>query len=276
MFEFKMYSPCCTWYLEVQTNCPKVVDLIETLFGGFVVLHRPDRNDLEYLSISIEKKSDGYIMTGKGKAYRIKNINSAGFYLYAVIDKLVEGNMDDQYCVFHGGLVVRDNQAYGIIAPTMTGKSTLIAYLTNTGYSYFSDDYIFVNRHTRTIEAMPLPISLRTDKVIRDYLRESKVVGGYNELKGEEGFLLSTENDIEQIHNQNCTFSKVFFITRASNNCVDRLSNGETCKELLFNLKNSLNLNKEMDLLRKMTNDIHGYKLVYKDFDYVTEVMKGL
>lgn len=101
-------------------------------------------------------------------------------------------------------------------------------------------------------------------------------MGGYNELKGEEGFLLSTGDDIEQICNQKCIFSKVIFITRASYNCVDRLSNGETCKELLFNLKNSLNLNNEMDLLRKMTNDIHGYKLVYKDFDYVTEVMKGL
>ena len=265
MYEFKMYSPCCTWYLEVQTDCVKVVDLINQLFHGFIVLQRPLRTDLEFLSVSIEKQGEGYVMTGKGKTYTIKDLNGVGFYLYAVIDKLVEGNMDSQYWVFHGGVVAKNNYAYGIIAPTMTGKSTLVTYLSLNGFEYLSDDYIFVRRDNREIRPLPLPGSLRATSVLGDVSLRAYTVDGYNELRGENNVLVSLHHSSPKIY----CLNKIFFINRCNENRIQMMDKGDLYKELLFNMKNALNLEIERITVRDLVEYVDGYKLSFNNLGFV-------
>lgn len=56
MYEFKMYSPCCKWYLEIQTDCSLAAKLIVELYGGFIVQEQPHRDDLSFLGIIIKKE----------------------------------------------------------------------------------------------------------------------------------------------------------------------------------------------------------------------------
>ena len=65
MYEFKMYSPCCKWYLEIQTDCSLAAKLIVELYGGFIVQEQPHRDDLSFLGIIIKKRRYGYVMMGK-------------------------------------------------------------------------------------------------------------------------------------------------------------------------------------------------------------------
>ena len=258
-----MYSPCCTWYLELQTDCLKVAGLIKELFGGFIVLQRPLHSNLEFLSVSIEKQDKGYAMTGKGKTYPIKDLNAVGFYLYAVIDKLVEGNMDDQYFVLHGGLVAKDGQAYGIIAPTMTGKSTLVAFLSLNGFEYLADDYIFVGREDLKVISLPLPVSLRETTALGDVLQQGCTVEGYNELKGENNALFP----IHQSSHREYYLKKLFFIHRCDENRKQLMEKGKLYKELLFNMKNAIDLDEEIISISQLVEYVTGYEMLYNNLE---------
>lgn len=67
----------------------------------------------------------------------------------------------EPYFVFHGGAVTRGEDAYLFLAATTTGKTTLIAYLSQLGYTYLNDDCFYM--HMDTLEVMPYsaPIHLR-------------------------------------------------------------------------------------------------------------------
>lgn len=156
-----MYSPCCKWYLEIQTDCSLVYELIEKLFNVFIIQRQSLQCHQNFRGIIIERCGTGYIMAGNGKSYPIKDLNGVAFYLYAVIDKFIEGNMDGMIlCVLHGGVIANDKTAYCIIAPTMTGKSTFVTYFALNGYDYLTDDYIFIDKVTHEIVPMSLPISI--------------------------------------------------------------------------------------------------------------------
>lgn len=269
MYEFKMYSPCCNWYLEIQTNCSLVSELIEKLYGGFIIQKRPIQDDLSLLHVIIEKSSTGYIMTGKGNVYPIKDLNGVAFYLYAVIDKLIEGNMDERYCVLHGGVIAKDKTAYCVIAPTMTGKSTFVTYFALNGYDYLADDYIFIDRVTHEVVPLPLPVSLRDITIFGDSLKIIHTVSGYNELRGEHHTLASLYKNSGITYQ----FTKFLFIRRDDSNSLRSLNKGELYKALLFNMKNALDLDRERVTVVDFIDSIRGYELSYNDFEYVAECL---
>lgn len=270
MYEFKMYSPCCKWYLEIQTDCSLVSELIEKLFGGFVIHQRPLQDDLNLLRVIIEKCGSGYIMTGKGKAYKIKDLSGVGFYLYAVIDKLVEENMDGRYCVLHGGVIVKNKNAYCVIAPTMAGKSTFLTYFVLNGCNYLADDYIFIDRNTHAIVPMPLPVSLRDTSALKNLLKTVYTVSGYNDLRGEKNTLISLYKNSESSYQ----LTKILFIRRDENNSLRLLNKGELYRSLLFNMKNALDLEKERVTVTDLIDTVEGYELSYKDLEFAYECLK--
>ena len=272
MYEFKMFSPCCKWYLEVYTDCASAAELIEKLFGSFIIHQRPLQDDLNLLRVIIEKSGTGYIMTGKGKTYEIKDLSGVGFYLYAVIDKLIEGNMDERYCVLHGCVIAKNKTAYCVIAPTMAGKSTFVTYFALTGYDYLADDYIFVNRETHTITPMPLPVSLRDTTVLKNLLKTVYTVSGYNELRGEHNTLVSLYKNTEDSHK----LTKILFIRRDNSNSLRLLNKGELYRLLLFNMKNALNLEKERVTVSDLIDVADGYELSYNDFEYIDNCINSI
>ena len=81
MKSFILFSPCCNWCLHIFTNCSQVEELIHDFFGAFVVSFEPEKDNLEYLHIHILKQDTGYLLSGKGQTYTIKNLKSVAFYL---------------------------------------------------------------------------------------------------------------------------------------------------------------------------------------------------
>ncbi len=272
MCDFKLYSPCCNWYLEIHTDCSNVAELVVNLFGGFIISQKVEKENLAVLEVTILKCDFGYIMSGKGREYKIKEINGVGFYLYAVIDKLIEGNMNERFCVLHGGVIAKDNQAYCVIAPTMTGKSTFITYFSLNGYDYLADDYIFVDREKNTITPLPLPVSLRDTTVLGDLLNGYYAVSGHNELRGEQNTLVSLYKDSKIAY----SLDKILFIQRGAGNTLRLLNKGELYKTLLFNMKNALALDRECIAVGNFIDNVCGYWLSYNDFEYVAKCINSI
>lgn len=272
MKSFILFSPCCNWCLHIFTNCNQVQKLIYDFFGAFIVPFEPEKDNLEYLHIHVLKQDTEYLLSGKGQIYSIKNLKSVAFYLYAVIDKLIEGNMKEDYCVFHGGVIAKDNTAYCIIAPTMSGKSTFVSYFALNEYEYLSDDYIFVNRDKKLITPMPLPISLRETTVLREFMHSSPSISGYNELKGEMDTLLFPNQKATKAYQ----LTNVIFINRRENNDFYPMSKGDLYSGMLFNMKNALDLERERVAIANLINGIDGYVLSYRDFNFAEKSLESI
>lgn len=67
----------------------------------------------------------------------------------------------EPYFVFHGGAVTKGPDAYLFLASTTTGKTTLITYLSQTGFTYLNDDSFAVDMDALTIPPCSSPIHLR-------------------------------------------------------------------------------------------------------------------
>ena len=67
----------------------------------------------------------------------------------------------DPFFVFHGGAVTRGDSAFLFLASTTTGKTTLITYLTQIGYTYLDDDCFYLNMNTLEVMPYSAPIHLR-------------------------------------------------------------------------------------------------------------------
>lgn len=62
---------------------------------------------------------------------------------------------------FHGGAVTQGDDAYLFMASTTTGKTTLITYLTQLGYTYLNDDCFYFDMKTLQVQPYTAPIHVR-------------------------------------------------------------------------------------------------------------------
>ena len=76
----------------------------------------------------------------------------------------------EPYFIFPGGAVADASGAYLFLAATTTGKTTLIAYLSQLGYTYLNDDCLYLDMDTLQVMPYSAPIHLRD--------------GGYDYLQG--------------------------------------------------------------------------------------------
>lgn len=70
-------------------------------------------------------------------------------------------NCKDGHFAFHGGAVTKGEDAYLFLASTTTGKTTLITYLTQLGYTYLNDDCFYFNMETLEVPPYTAPIHVR-------------------------------------------------------------------------------------------------------------------
>ena len=65
----------------------------------------------------------------------------------------------------HAAAVLYCNKAYIFAASTGAGKTTLSAYLSNSGFAYISDDEIHIDMISLCVHAAPKPLHLREESV---------------------------------------------------------------------------------------------------------------
>lgn len=267
MKEYDLCTVCCNWSLKIITDTTEVDYLLNRFFNGFFC----DCSSLdikENLEIKIVKTDTGFSLFGKGKEYRVKNEVSLCFYIYQIIDKLIEGNMNDNFIVFHGGAVSKKGKSYCIIAPTTVGKTTLITYLASNGFDYLADDYIFVEKVTGKIYPMPLPVSLRDITILNQCFKNRPFVSGYNELRGIEGTLVAFENPCDLQ-----SFERVLFLHRDTREIVVEKNKGSLYKDLLFNMKKAINIDNDRIAIHKFINNIRGFDVYFHDLEHFKNVL---
>ena len=77
------------------------------------------------------------------------------------------------FFIFHGGVLEKDGNAYVFLANSRTGKSTLMAYLSQKGWTYINDDYVIISQVSRNVVPDSYPLHLRIGGI--DYLNREKV-----------------------------------------------------------------------------------------------------
>ena len=113
---------------------------------------------------------------------------------------------DPRFFVFHGGVLEKNGSAYVFLADSGMGKSTLMAYLSQQGWSYINDDYVIISKGRRSVIPDDYPIHLRIGGL--EYLRHEGIVVNpdayipyqYSENKRENGkyvVKLSSCNNLE-------------------------------------------------------------------------------
>lgn len=195
------------------------------------------------------------------------------YYLLWRIETYTD-NMLSTYTTLHGGLIGNRENAIGIIAPTKTGKSTLVTYLCINGFDYMSDDYIFIDNHTETFD-YPTPIILRNIDMFNTYINSYLIDAGYNLIREENNYIIGKFKK-KSINNKRKKIKAFLFLVQNGTNNLVKLTKGESYKKLIHNLKTSENLSNNMKYCLQLTHNIDCYEVSYVDFDYIKTIITEL
>ncbi len=209
---------CCD--AEIIHNLAYIVD-----FGDISEISSSSK---ELLDIKIVRKKMKYCVLFKEKA----------IYTYSpihVIHNIIFHNTVYLETVFplHGGGVVLNGESYLFLAASQTGKSTLIAYLTKSGFRYINDDIILIDMHSMSVLPYITPMHLRPESlsILNNYscffAGKNVTFEGYNRIIYTPDTFADTKVKIKSI----------FFLerTESKNSCVT-LSKDEAILNLMQNL----------------------------------------
>lgn len=215
----------------------------------------------------------------------ITAINNAGTYSISHSAQLIEtkspiqviGNIIFEETVYvssllplHAGAIEKEGVAYIFLAATGGGKTTLIAYLSESKYRYITDDMTFINLENRNVQVTPLPLHLRPESI--------SILAKY-------GYPISgTEIAIENIHRivytpkitsfRELPIGGIFFIKRsdAENRC-ESIPKTEAVQLLMQNLMNGDAVNGASLKCAIKLADKCCHRLIYSDMRYVADIM---
>ncbi len=169
---------------------------------------------------------------------------------------------------YHAGGVEKNGNAVLFVAPTQTGKSTLVTFLTQKGFSYISDDSITVDASSLCVVCDPKPLRLRLESVS---VLEKQGCVIHGEISNDKRFpriIHMPKNVARGV----IPISKIFFIARTESN---------KCKKMPPNVAvQLLNQNLMYDTMAGISSLKCGialaekcYSLEYSDMNYVKELI---
>lgn len=182
-----------------------------------------------------------------------------------------EANYRSDTFPLHGGAVEVCGKACLFLASTKTGKTTLITYLTKSGYPYINDDHIIVDTDTLSIITDITPIHLRPQSlpVIKQY--------GYSI----DGVTVKDERIHRIIYSPEGTeldtlpIECIYFIERDEKvNACSPIEKSEAVKLLMSGLL-SPNAADARRLRCAIRLSGRCKRLVYSDMRYVAELLKS-
>lgn len=98
--------------------------------------------------LRISKKLGEYKLEYDGNSYDLSE-KKLLFYLSGFIHQILSPKKG--FVLLHGGALQYKNKAFLLLGKSMSGKTTLTAYLANDGFIYYSDDLILINYYTQSI-----------------------------------------------------------------------------------------------------------------------------
>ena len=263
---------CCipNWNVVFSVDDEKHMRLIEKAFSGFCFKNINCLKDIKknnFCWIIIEENQNDYCIKyilDETLIFTDLTSKDVIFLLYELIEKYFTSLNMRNYIMLHGASMSINDTVIGLIATTRTGKSTLTTYLSNNGYSYFSDDIIIVNENTYETLRFPLPISLRSIEPLKEKMKLEISHEGYNKFRKEYTYYIENLNKKRALINEpDMRLSKIFFLNRCDKIDVEKLKISEAYIKLLHNIKYSKDFDNEISNLIRLSENIECYELFY-------------
>lgn len=248
--------------LIIKSSNKELLHLVKGLFSMFTIDDSYIVNNNDFV-ISVENKSLIYIIKYNGKILKSRSKEVFMTNILYLSERYLE-TLSDRYIFFHGGAVAKNDKVYIFMAPTTTGKSTMLVNMTINALNYLSDDIIVVDRNNlSTLYSFPLPIKVRTLKYIN------------NDLISNILFEYSNEYYITNLKTCDKKYQfKKFYILDRFENCSTEIINMKSIdvyQYLLKSLKTEKNLITEMYYCLKLAKSINGYIINYSNSHDVIE-----
>lgn len=160
--------------------------------------------------LTVKAVNDGYLLTWRDKSILTSDpIGQIHNILFA------EKKIQPDIFALHAGGVCNNGKAYIFAASTTTGKTTLIAYLTQMGFEYISDDCLFIDMNDLSVYPCHLPVHLRSGGV--DVLNRYNVIPDNITYVNER--YVYTPAKLSPLKME---LEKIFFISRTTSECETR------------------------------------------------------
>lgn len=241
----------------IDTNCEDIVNTLRSLYGTYC----SDSADGSIV-ISVSKPDDKYTINWNDRKFITAEPMGCVHNIIYNTKKITTGIF-----AMHAGAVCRNRKASIFAASTTTGKTTLISYLTQSGFEYVSDDCVFIDMDDLSVYPLHNPLHLRDGGA--EILRKCGKLP--NDLTyADERYIFVPQN----LSPEKTEIEKIYFINRTNNeNTILPLDRKDSFKRLMFSPIVTYNITPEyMRFLNKLTPFCHTLR--YTDMGYVMDQIK--
>lgn len=241
----------------VDTNRDDIVKNLRSLYGTYC----SDSADGSIV-ISVSKSGDKYTVNWDNRQFITAEPMSCIHNIIYSTKKITPGIF-----AMHAGAVCRDGKASIFAASTTAGKTTLISYLTQSGFEYISDDCVFIDMADLSVYPFHNPLHLRDGGA--EILRKCEKLP--NDLTyADERYIYLPQN----LSPEKMEIEKIYFIERTANeNIVLPMDRKDSFNRLMFSPIVAYNITPEyMRFLNKLTPFCRTLR--YADMGCVMEQIK--
>ena len=233
---------------EIISDCPEFIESLYLQYGDYI----SDTVCENTYSINITKNTENPLL---------------------VLDSVLFDTTvyDDSIIPLHGAAVEYNGCAYIFLAPTTSGKTTLISYLIHNGMGYITEDCVLVDKQTFGIYPYPCPIHLR-DGGIEVLKKHGIVISVIKTLDTHAGtrYIYTPDNCVENL----TPIGGIFFIERnETDNSMKDMPTSESIMELMKSSITVYQPSAEHIRLMSELSQIGCKRLIYKDMEYVREII---
>jgi hypothetical protein len=251
------------WYSNVE-----VLDFLEFLFND---IHSPIVGDFEaILKISHEGNSDRYTLTSdKEVLFRgYLGVQFAAILFDSVIFNLL--NKNSQGVAFHAGAVVFQEKVILLPGRSGSGKSTVSAWLTAHGFSYLTDELVFMpDEKPDMMIPFTRPVCIKSGSVAEI----NKIIQGdkrFGILEDKEGIIVAHQSLNPDFSIINSFPSLILFPVYqfSAPLRIQRITGAHTCTLLMECDVNARNLaDHGFKQIVRITRSIPAYQVAYGCFE---------
>lgn len=236
---------------EIISDCPELIESLCLQYGNYI----SDAECENPYRINITKDTENPLL-------RLDNI---------LFDTTI---YDESVIPLHGAAVEYGGRTYVFLAPTTSGKTTLISYLIHNGMGYITEDCVLLDKQTFGVYPYPCPVHLR-DGGVEVLNRYGITISDMKELDTHAGtrYVYTPRNYVRSI----TPLGGIFFMARSeTENSETDMTVSESIMELM---KSSITVYQpsaeHIKLLSKLVQ-IGCKHLIYKDMEYVRDIiMRG-
>lgn len=258
-------APYQTAY-SITTDIGDLESLFRLRYGRY--LTDESEADRQYRPVVISKYRRAFNMKCGESLYRTSApLRAFDSYMLKTVE------FDDRVIAFHASAVECKGKAYIFLGRSGGGKTTLCAYLTENGFGYITEDCVLIDRENLLVYPYTAPLRLRPGGITALEAAGVHLPPLRRMLEGELfRYIHEPGNPAETP----LELGGIFFIMRTVNlNAVIDMTGTTKMEQLMLSPMIPYPVDGEFLRLITKIGSVPCRKLVYKDMNYVAEVLKN-